>query len=176
MGSPIRCEVSEMDQQAETTSKARSDRSPMAFFPDLVVREALTAAAVFVVLVLLAALTKPPLEAVANPTASGYVPRPEWYFLWLFQLLKYFKGNLEVVGTFLVPAVAVVLLLAIPRLDRRAPKTRVLVRGTRPVRVLPRVIAALFILCLGSLTLVAAFSSHPTPPGAPTLAPAPEWP
>jgi ubiquinol-cytochrome c reductase cytochrome b subunit len=148
----------------------------MPFFPDLVVREAITAAALFAALVLLAALTKPPLETVADPGASGYTPRPEWYFLWLFQLLRYFKGNLEPVGTFLVPAVAVVLLLAVPRLDRRAPKTRVLVRGTRPVRILPRVIATLLILFLVSLTLIAAYSSQPTPPGAPTLAPAPEWP
>lgn len=165
-----------MSKEADTTSRAKSDRSPIPFFPDLVVREALTALALFVVLLLLATLTTPPLEAIANPNASGYVPRPEWYFLWLFQLLKYFKGSLEPVGTFLVPAVAVVLLLAVPLLDRRAPKTRVLIRGTRPVRVPSRVIAALLILCLGSLTLIAAFSSHPTPAGAPTLAPPPEWP
>jgi quinol-cytochrome oxidoreductase complex cytochrome b subunit len=165
-----------MNQEARTTSKVTRDRPPMPFFPDLVVREALAAAGLLVVLVLLAGLTKPTLEAVADPNASGYTPRPEWYFLWLFQLLKYFKGSLEPVGTFLVPAVAVVLLLAVPLLDRRAPKTRVLIRGTRPVRVPSRVIAALLILCLGSLTLIAAFSSHPTPAGAPTLAPPPEWP
>jgi quinol-cytochrome oxidoreductase complex cytochrome b subunit len=165
-----------MHRQAEAKSGGKNDRSPIPFFPDLVVREALTAVALFIVLLLLATLTKPPLEAVANPNASGYVPRPEWYFLWLFQLLKYFKGNLEPIGTFLVPAVAIVLLLSAPRIDRQAPKTKVLVRGTRPVRVLPRVIAALLILSLGSLTLIAAISSHPTPPGAPTLAPAPEWP
>jgi quinol-cytochrome oxidoreductase complex cytochrome b subunit len=165
-----------MSKEADTTSRAKSDRSPIPFFPDLVVREALTALALFVVLLLLATLTTPPLEAIANPNASGYVPRPEWYFLWLFQLLKYFKGNLEWVGTFLVPAAVIVLLLAVPRIDRRAPKKKVLVRRTRPVRVLPRLIAALFVLFLGSLTLIGAFTSHPTPPGAPTLAPAPEWP
>jgi ubiquinol-cytochrome c reductase cytochrome b subunit len=166
-----------MKQLVGTRSEVKKrDRSPMPFFPDLVVREALAAASVFVVLVLLAALTKPPLEAIADPNASGYTPRPEWYFLWLFQLLKYFKGNFELIGSFFLPAAAVVLLLAVPRLDRRAPKTRVLIRGTRPVRILPRVIAALLILCLGSLTLVAAFSSQSTPPAAPTVAPAPEWP
>lgn len=164
-----------MRGQAETRSGGKNDRPRIPFFPDLVLREALTAAALLAVLLLLATLTKPPLEEVANPTASGYVPRPEWYFLWLFQLLKYFKGSLEPLGTFLVPTVAIVLLLAVPFLDRRVPKTRVLVRGTRPVRVMPRVIAALLIVFLGSLTLIAV-SSRSTPPASPTPAPAPEWP
>ncbi len=40
-----------------------------------------------------------PLDAVADPTDATYVPRPEWYFLSLFQLLKYFPGPLEPVAT-----------------------------------------------------------------------------
>jgi quinol-cytochrome oxidoreductase complex cytochrome b subunit len=165
-----------MREQTETRSGRKNERRPMPFFPDLVLREALTAAALLAALFLLATLTKPPLGEVADPAASGYVPRPEWYFLWLFQLLRYFKGSLEPLGTFLVPAVAIALLLAVPFLDRRAPKTRVLVRGTRPVRVMPRVIAALVIVLLGSLTLLAASSSRPTAPAVSPPPPAPGWP
>ena len=84
----------------ETEAKpVEQNGSSRRFFPDFAFLEALVAVALLVGLVLLAALTKPPLQAVAGPSVSGYVPRPEWYFLWLFQLLKYFKGSLEAVGT-----------------------------------------------------------------------------
>ncbi len=59
-----------------------------------------------------------PLDAPADP-ASDYPARPEWYFLALFQLLKYFAGPLEVVGTILLPTLAGLYLLALPFVDRR---------------------------------------------------------
>ena len=159
-------------------SEEEDDRSGSPAYPGLFLVETLAALALLVVLLLLAALTKPPLGEVADPTASGFVPEPDWYFLWLFQTLKYFNGSLEPVGTFLLPAVAIVLLLAIPFLDRRQPKMSVLIRGTRPVRVAPRVIGVAFVVLLGSLTLAAADSSQPAPPPAPALPslPPPVWP
>ncbi len=48
-----------------------------------------------IALIVVAALTKAPLEETASRDAAGFTPRPEWYFLWLFQLLKYFKGSFE---------------------------------------------------------------------------------
>lgn len=164
-----------MLRRKERAAEAKDDRSGALFFPDFALLEALVALALLAGLVVLAILTKAPLEDVASPNASGYVPRPEWYFLWLFQLLKYFKGSLEPVGTFLVPAAAMVLLLSVPFLDRRAPKTRVLVRGMRPVRLVPRVIAVIVVALLLTVTLVAA-SSQPKTKAAPAPAPAPEWP
>ena len=59
-----------------------------------------------------------PLEARADPADTSYTPRPEWYFLFLFQLLKYFPGKLEVLGVVLIPTVAVILLFLLPFLDR----------------------------------------------------------
>ena len=49
--------------------------------------------------------------------ATG-IPRPEWYFLGLFQLLKYFPGRLEVIGALGVPGIVVTLLVLLPWLDR----------------------------------------------------------
>ena len=149
--------------------------SGMRFFPDFALLEALVALVVLVVLVLLAALTKPPLQVVASPNSAGYVPRPEWYFLWLFQLLKYFKGSLEAVGTALVPTVVVALMLVLPFLDRREPRTRRLLPGTRPVRVWPRVVAAALIALLLAATLLAATSTPASKPAAPSV-PVPSWP
>ena len=60
------------------------------------------------------------------------MPRPEWYFLGLFQLLKYFPGKWEVVGAMVMPGVVAALLALLPWLDRgpaRDPRRRPLVIG-----------------------------------------------
>ena len=163
-----------MNLGTEAKSAEQNGRR-MRFFPDFAFLEAVVALVLLVVLVLLAALTKPPLQAVASPDSAGYVPRPEWYFLWLFQLLKYFKGSLEAVGTALVPTAIVALMLALPFLDRRQAKTRRLLPGTRPVRVWPRVVAAAAIALLLAATLLAATSTPASKPAAPSL-PTPGWP
>ena len=158
--------------EAKSVEQGGSNRR---FFPDFALLEAVVALALLVALVLLAAFTKPPLQDVAGPSVAGYVPRPEWYFLWLFQLLKYFKGSLEAVGTALVPTAVVALMVALPFLDRRQPKTRRLLPGTRPVRVWPRVVAAAVMALLLAATLLAATSTPASKPTLPRL-PAPEWP
>ena len=56
-------------------------------------------AVVFASLIAMACLVRAPLDEVANPADASYIPRPEWYFLSLFQLLKYFPGPLEPVAT-----------------------------------------------------------------------------
>ena len=87
-------------------------------------------AVVSVVLLALAALAwngAPPLEGPADPTDATHVPRPEWYFLGLFQLLKYFPGKWEVVGAMIVPGIAAAFLILLPWLDRgpaRDPRKR----------------------------------------------------
>ena len=89
-----------------------------AFFPWHVAKDTLMMAAVFATLVTLAALVPAHLDEVANPADASYIPRPEWYFLSLFQLLKYFRGPWEPVGTLVIPGVVVAFLLLLPFLDR----------------------------------------------------------
>jgi quinol-cytochrome oxidoreductase complex cytochrome b subunit len=55
----------------------------------------------------------------ANPADTQYVPRPEWYYLPIFQWLKYFKGPLAVVGIVVIPAMTAILVIALPFIDRR---------------------------------------------------------
>src|SRR5947209_19624712 len=55
------------------------------------------------------------LDAPADPSRP-YPARPEWYFLFLFQLLKYFEGPQEIIGTVVIPQVAALLLAALPLL------------------------------------------------------------
>lgn len=88
------------------------------FYPDQVFEDVVGMLILFIVLAAVAVFVPVPLEDVADPTNANYDPRPEWYFLFLFQLLKYFQGPLEIVGTFVIPTVGMVLLLFLPFLDR----------------------------------------------------------
>lgn len=92
--------------------------SVRAFFPWHLMKDTVVMAAVFALLLTVVGLKPAVLDEVANPADSTYLPRPEWYFLSLFQLLKYFPGSLEPVGTHVLPGLAAVFLALLPFLDR----------------------------------------------------------
>jgi ubiquinol-cytochrome c reductase cytochrome b subunit len=54
------------------------------------------------------------LDAPADRDTPDYPARPEWYFLFLFQLLKYFEGERVLIGTFIIPNAAMALLFLLP--------------------------------------------------------------
>lgn len=56
------------------------------------------------------------LDAPADPQTEGYPARPEWYFLFLFQLLKYFPGDQFLIGAAIIPNGAFLLLFLLPLL------------------------------------------------------------
>src|SRR2546427_1069179 len=84
------------------------------FFPEQVFKDTVAIFIAFVILFVLAVAVKVPLERLADPTDTSYIPRPDWYFLFLFQTLKLFRGSAEVVGSILLPTLAVVALLLRP--------------------------------------------------------------
>ena len=88
------------------------------FFPEQVFKDTVAIFAWCVVLALMVALVKVPLGRLADPTDTSYIPRPEWYFLFLFQALKLFQGPLEVIGAVVLPGLAVAFLVILPFLDR----------------------------------------------------------
>jgi ubiquinol-cytochrome c reductase cytochrome b subunit len=77
-------------------------------------------ALVFASLMTVAALVPAHFDEIANPADANYIPRPEWYLLSLFQLLKYFPGPLEPIATIVIPGVVFSFLFALPFLDRGA--------------------------------------------------------
>src|ERR1700676_3233256 len=54
----------------------------------------------------------------ANPADAQYIPRPEWYYLPIFQWLKYWHGSAAIVGVLVIPTVLVLAIIALPFLDR----------------------------------------------------------
>jgi len=82
----------------------------------------------------------------ADPGTTSFVPRPDWYFYFLFYLLRIFKWPDSVIlGTVGIPTIALILLLVLPFIDRR--RERRILR--RPVAV---VAALLVIASMGILT------------------------
>ncbi|MFH1382900.1 MAG: c-type cytochrome [Chloroflexota bacterium] len=87
------------------------------FYPETIVRDAIVALLVVAVIIALAIIMPATIEAPADPATTTYNPRPEWYFLFLFQFLKLFPGQLEPVAAVAVPAVALVILSLVPFFD-----------------------------------------------------------
>ena len=94
-----------------------------AFFPRQTARDVTVVSLVLLALLIMAWRGAPPLEGPADPTDARFIPRPEWYFLGLFQLLKYFPGKLEVVGAIVHPDAARCAARA-PAVARSRPRAR----------------------------------------------------
>ena len=125
------------------------------FYPEQVYRDTVSIFVAFAVLFTLAVAVRVPLERLADPTDTSYIPRPEWYFLFLFQSLKFLSGPLEAIGAVGLPALAVLALLLVPFVDRGR-----LERVTR--RTVAMAVVALVLLGWTGLT-VAAVATTPKP-------------
>jgi sulfur oxidation c-type cytochrome SoxX len=97
---------------------AKLKKEGVPFFPDVVFKDAVVALLVFALLCVLSWKFGAKLEALADPTDTSYNPRPEWYFLFLFQALKAFPGSLESVAAVVLPGAGFAFLVLLPFLDR----------------------------------------------------------
>jgi len=142
---------------------------PVPFYPYHALKDTIAAAAVFALLLTVALVFNAPLDAVADPTDAAYVPRPEWYFMSLFELLRYFPGRLEPLATVVIPGLVIALLLLLPFLDRRP--------GREPARR-PLVIGSFIVVFTGiTLLTILGFRGAPVTSSQPQQAgPAPRGP
>ncbi|MBI3605953.1 MAG: cytochrome b N-terminal domain-containing protein, partial [Nitrospirae bacterium] len=113
------------------------------FYPRQVFMDAVAMGVMFALLLFLADHFPAHLADRANPSDTTFRPVPEWYYLFYFQLLKYFEGRWEIVATFILPLLFFGLLFVLPFLPGR--------RERSPVR---RPVAMAF----GALFLVMVFS------------------
>jgi ubiquinol-cytochrome c reductase cytochrome b subunit len=141
--------------QADAARYAVFKRAGRPFWPDIIAEDLIVATVVFVLLLILALAVGAPLEAPADPTNTSYVPRPEWYFLFLFQLLRYFPGELEWIGVALLPGLAFLALVLVPFLDRSTERRL----SHRPIAT---TISVLLATGVGFLTTTAVLSGPST--------------
>jgi len=93
------------------------------FWPDSIFKDLLVSLAIFVLLIMLATFIGVPGEPKADPSDSAYVPKPEWYFLFLFKFLAVYGqipllGKIEWIATAVIPGLAILLLFVLPLIDK----------------------------------------------------------
>ncbi len=131
---------------------AQEKQKGVKFWPDIIFKDLVIFISIFLLLLGLAIFVGVAFEPPADPNDTSYIPRPEWYFLFLFEMLKYFPGNLEWVGTVVIPLLAVLALVLLPFYDRN-PKRH---WKTRKLAVLMMTIVVVGIV---ALTIMAVAST-----------------
>src|SRR3954453_2732891 len=89
------------------------------FFPYAVLKDSVMAAIVLLAIILRAIFLGAEIGPKADPPTTTYTPRPEWYFFFLFELLRVVKPPaLVFLATVGIPTVCLVLLILLPFIDR----------------------------------------------------------
>jgi menaquinol-cytochrome c reductase cytochrome b/c subunit len=110
--------------------KVLEEEDAVMVFPHLLVRHAVAALVVLLVVLLLALAFDAPLKEIANPTVTPNPEKAPWYFAALQELLAHFH---PLVAGVLVPGAIVLGLVALPYIDRNprlSPRTRRVARTT----------------------------------------------
>lgn len=93
------------------------------FWPDSIFKDAIVALGITILLILLATFVGVAGEPKADPSDTSYIPRPEWYFLFLFKFLALYGqipviGKIEWLAAVLAPSIGIALILLLPLLDK----------------------------------------------------------
>src|SRR5437764_13527725 len=114
------------EQYLREYALAKSKGKP--FFPYAVAKDSVMACIVLLVIILMSLTFGAELGPKADPTTTTYVPRPEWYFFFLFELLRVIKPPALVpLATIGIPTICMILLILLPFYDRgpeRRPERR----------------------------------------------------
>jgi mono/diheme cytochrome c family protein len=130
------------------------------FWPDSIFKDAIVSLAIFLLLVLLASFIGIPSEPKADPSDTSYIPRPEWYFLFLFKFLALYGqipllGKIEWLATVVIPTIAILLLVLMPFLDKK-------VERHYSKRVFPLSIMGILVVSMVTLTMMSDVPTGPT--------------
>jgi ubiquinol-cytochrome c reductase cytochrome b subunit len=139
---------------------AATKRRGVKFWPDIIAKDAVASLVVVAIIVTLSLTLGAGLELPADPTDSKYVPRPEWYFLPLFQLLKLVPGSLESVIAVGIPTALILAMLTLPFFDRRS--TRSLARRPLALVSLVALLAGAGLLIGAALREAPPLNAEPT--------------
>jgi menaquinol-cytochrome c reductase cytochrome b/c subunit len=126
------------------------------FFPYAVAKDGAMACVVLAIIITMSLVLGAELGSKANPTTTTYVPRPEWYFFFLFEVLRVIKPpSLVPLATIGVPTIGMILLFLLPFYDR-GPERR---PERRPIATLTGIAV---IAAMAFLTYKGASAGSPT--------------
>ncbi len=112
------------EHEAYKRDYAQAKKEGKPFFPYAIYKDHIVAILVFAGIIGMAIWQRVNVGPPVYSATSSFEPRPEWYFFFLFQMLKIFKNQNAlmpvIMATFVIPNVLMVLLLATPFIDRRA--------------------------------------------------------
>jgi ubiquinol-cytochrome c reductase cytochrome b subunit/menaquinol-cytochrome c reductase cytochrome b/c subunit len=150
------------EQYLREYSILKSEGKP--FFPYAVAKDSLMACVVMLAIILMSIILGAELGPKADPTTTTYTPRPEWYYFFLFELLRIIKPPYLVpLATIGVPTICMILLYLLPFYDR-SPERR---PERRPIAVTAGVLT---IAAMAYLTYEGAIAGPPTSIDMPTPA------
>jgi mono/diheme cytochrome c family protein len=145
--------VNRAQKAAYKKEYAAAKKSGKPFFPYAVYKDLIVATIAIGVVIAFAVIYRVEIGERVNPATTDFVPRPEWYFFFLFELLKIFKGQNAftpvIMATFIIPNIMMALLVLWPFIDR-GPERR---PHRRPIAMF---VAAGTIGFMGWLTYLAA--------------------
>jgi ubiquinol-cytochrome c reductase cytochrome b subunit/menaquinol-cytochrome c reductase cytochrome b/c subunit len=152
----------EKEQYLREYAQLKSEGKP--FFPYAVAKDSVMAVVVMLCIILLSLTLGAELGPKADPTTTTYTPRPEWYFFFLFELLRIIKpAALVPLATIGVPTICMILLFLLPFYDRSPER--------RPERRPIATAAGIFtIAAMALLTYMGANAGSPTKIEEPTPA------
>jgi quinol-cytochrome oxidoreductase complex cytochrome b subunit len=110
--------VSEHKSKKGSNHGEVAEAEPYRFYPEHLGRSSIVFFVVFCIIIALSIYGEIPKEDIVGTVDESYLPRPEWYFMWIFQLLTYFSGSVEVIGSLGIPALIVVVLLGLPWIEK----------------------------------------------------------
>jgi menaquinol-cytochrome c reductase cytochrome b/c subunit len=121
------------------------------FFPYVIAKDGSMACIVLLVIIVMSIVLGAELGPKADPTTTTYTPRPEWYFFFLFELLRVVKPpELVFMATIGIPTICLVLLLALPFIDR-GPERNPLRRPIATTAGIATIAAMAYLTVLGAL-------------------------
>jgi menaquinol-cytochrome c reductase cytochrome b/c subunit len=154
--------LKEEDKKHYEVRYSEEKQKGVKFYPDIIYKDLIISFGLFLLLVGLAIFVGVANEPKADPNDTSYIPRPEWYFMFLFEFLKYIPGAIEWVGAVVVPGIAVLVLFLLPFIDRN-PKRH---WSKRKVAV-----SIMTVIVIGMVALtISAVVTTPTQPEPDTIA------
>ncbi len=144
------------DKQAYLEEYELLKKKGKPFLPYAVLKDSTMALIVVAVIIAMSVILGAEQGPKADPTSTTYVPRPEWYFFFLFEVLRVIKPpELVPIATIGIPTICMVLLLLLPFYDR-GPERR---PERRPIATTAGIMT---ILAMGYLTYAGAVAGSPT--------------